>query len=277
VSDPTLPECGLIFKDPRLCLVVWDRGELRAHEGGLRFTRGLLESCGLAGYVMPLLRPAGRSCANAADIRRRAKQWKGTGQAWSCELWLQVEAAIEGELWAAVTDEINGKGWNAEAGLDLGDAAYARWEPIGNPSVSMASRWYLPNLGSPERQTYDALGEAHKPALLKLVWWQGVATLVAECVQPQGIRRFDPRAHRDAMADLLERMLRPICLADFGIGKASDVVDPSRFGASHLACYALNAMSLADLGTSYDNGKATWPSCCDNLSEYLRGIRIGSW
>lgn len=278
MSNPILPDCRAIFNDPRLSLVVWERGDLAAHEAGLRFTGAMLDMAALAGSVMPLLRPAGRSCGNMADIRSRANSWKGVGMTWSCELWVQVHGSVGGSLWSAIASKINA-GWDAESGRDLGDATYARWEPIGNPSPGNSAGQYLPNPGSLEQRIYAALGEPEKAALLKLVWWRGVVALMTECVQLQGIRRFDPCADRDAVADLLELMLQPMRLADFGIGKATDVVDPSRFGASHLACFSLNAFLEpgADLDHAYNDCRATRPNRCNDLPHYIAGIRTGRW
>ena len=280
MSSQERPDCRAIFRDSRLHLVVWDRSDRTSHATGLRFAKALLEMPSLAGLVMPLLRPAGRSCANAADIRQQAQEWQGARSPWSCELWVQVAASRECEAWTAVSQEIKGA-WNAEAGRCLGDLSYARWQPFGN-SPSDA---YVVNSGpvpsSPDRGIYDSLACAYRSALLKLIWWQGTAALAGGCVQSHGTQEFDPCADRDAMADLLGRMLQRLRLADFGLGSGKEEVHPSRFGASHMSCFALNAFLTggADMDTAYGDRarRATQPHLCRDLAHYLAGIRQGRW
>jgi hypothetical protein len=72
-------------------------------------------------------------------------------------------------------------------------------------------------------------------------------------------------------------MLAPVQLADYGIAHRRCSVDPSRFGASHLACFAVNGVATRFLEDVYRDPRATRPSELGSLRGYLKGIRTGQW
>jgi hypothetical protein len=98
-------------------------------------------------------------------------------------------------------------------------------------------------------------------------------------VGPAGLACLDPCTQQQAIADLLARLLGPIRPADYGIAGAPDTLDPSLLWGSHLAAFAVNAVTTDMPGDVYQleqywhDGCVTWPHKYADLQAYLGAIQ----
>lgn len=279
-------DCSEVFKDTKLSLLVWHRLDQAVHQEALRFMKELMTNATLAAHVMPLLRPAGRTQRDYDDWQTKARQTHGTPPAHCapagqshlyCELWFQVQGQADAALWQKVQGWVNGcgHGWALH---DIGSAPENHWQPLAD---RLERCQYLECNPSGGEIRWCEMPKEQIPWALKVVWYRASEVLCEHLAQPTSDWLLNPQCDRDRILRLLAEILSDINLNRYGIADSGTLLDPSRFGVSHMAAFAMNAVTAVEPPDKYrldqywpplgDN--ATWPHRYPKLQDYLDAIR----
>jgi hypothetical protein len=286
-------DCQDLFSHPHLHLLVWNRFGIQAHDAGMRLLSVLLRDTALEGQFLMLIHPLGRALREYDSYSKDAADRVGTGlpqpfpgdpHLQCCEVWFQVSDQAEAAVWGHL------RNWSEDPGNSPASAWRSLpaplWQPLGHGPLDCAYARPRDVLGA---SWLSRLSAEHIAWLLKVMWHRASVVIVSDCAAQQSVKRITPWCDQDGIAAMLARMLSGFELSEFGIPGPAGQVDPSAFGASHLAAFTLNAVTRevplpAPVPTSpavciwqveqfWHDPRITHPSAYGSLSEYLAAVR----
>ncbi len=225
---------------------------------------------------MPLLRPLGRneSDYNAFDLvfAEHTGSLPGSPKDWRsrcCELWVQVGEAAEASTWQAIQDWLrtrpHAKAWRSRR--------EALWQPLSasHDDCQYAETAKAPRQGhgryAEAERFLSSLSQDDRACFLKVVWYRATEVLAQEAICGDLACDIDPReeAGLARLYRLVSDVIGDFAPAHYGLPHASQSVDPSTFCASHMAVYAMNAVTRARVGE-----QMMWPHEFKSRTHYLR-------
>lgn len=278
-------DCSSLFPKSHLHLLVWDRFNTTAHDDALRLLAAVLADTALGRRVLPLLRPLGRPASVYRGYDSQFAEHSADnglppvlpghpgGYLACCETWLQVNPQSEEALWRLLGE------WAEDGRHSPARVWRSHPDPLWQPlATGLADCEYANARHSGAVIQLAQLAPESVAWLLKTIWHRASTEIVRDCVTPGAIRRFDPCTQQTEIASLLGRVLAPIGLADWGITSAPDVVDASDFQASHLAAFALSAVTaerapcIYQLEQYWPDPRITHPASYPDLPTYLQTV-----
>ncbi len=269
-------DCLKVFVNAHLHLLVWGRLNAQAHSAGLQLLGGLLEAPGIGDRVLLLLRPVGRGQDAIRQFGQSfAEQSDGEPpdpSGWS-ELWVQVSCDDEARAWSILKD------WAECAGHGPAKAWRSHTNPLWQPLSDGITNCGYAAARSPHADLWlSQLEDDHVAWLLKVVWHRA-SVVIAEEFSERSDLRVAPWCEQERIAGLLGRILSPFDPVQYSIPTPSGLFDPSAFSASHLAAFALNAVTqdrsvtVWQLEQFWHSGDLTHPARFENLQKYLDAVR----
>jgi len=150
------------------------------------------------------------------------------------------------------------------------------WQPLSN---SYQDCPYVTARNGGGTDILCDIGEGQMPAFLKLIWYRS-SVVIAEWLSTQGenISWIDPLGQKDLICYLMKKIFEDINPKEYGISSTFGSIDPSAFGAAHMAAFAINAITrISHVYTIEDyfrNPKTTRPYCYPDKDEFLKVFRI---
>lgn len=238
--------CPDLFRDTELHLVLWARFDEPTHTAGLELVRSLLDSHEVDGEIMLFLRPFWRTTPERvleplhfqAEFREPDRP---LDVAW-CELWLQASTDKATELGDVIRE------WCHRDGGDNSRRAHLRWQGDGGPLWGPLSRGLQDCQYAVTRTGGAQCFLAGIPAdqiawLLKLIWHRATVAIADLCLKGASPSILDPRTDQAKISNLAASILADIIPGAYGIDAPPRPLDPSEYVASHLAVFALNAVT----------------------------------
>jgi len=259
-------DCSKLFPQSELLLLAWHRLDPDMHKAGLDLMRGLVQDPTIGSFVMPLLRPAGRSecdyrCFDA-KFAEHIGRLPGRPREWGircCEMWVQVKDSAEAEVWKRLTAFV---GAHANRGADA--KAWRRhhlprWQPLSDSlsdckDYCESSAAFPANCHPRYRDALAILGQLVKEedvvCLLKVIWYRASAVVADQWISRHSSLPLNPcnPCHQGILVDLLDESLADFDPASYGITGLARQVDPTAFAVSHMTAFAMNAVTEVTQG-----------------------------
>jgi len=288
--------CQRVFANPHLHLVVWNRFS-PVHDEGMRLAARLMGEPEFQSAAMVLLRPLGRTRGDYGSYDGTFHEsggddilsMMGDETRGCCELWVQVTGDREAAVWGRL------KAWVADPAHSPARAWRTHCAPLWQPmSHGLTDCQYAEARSQHAALWLSKLGIEYTAWFLKVIWHRASVAILNECVSQQSVMRVKLWCEQARIADILGRALSPFELEEFGIPGPPGLVDPSAFAASHLAAFALNAVTqeclILDRARQEvvnaiwqveqfwrDTSNVTWPHKHRDLCAYLRAIRSAAF
>jgi len=272
---------GKIFQgETCLHVIIWDRFNETINTRGLTLMKDLIRKFDL---VMPMLRPIGRSPKYYSEDSKAEFKYPppnrfcqgvpstlllDANHTGHCELWIQVSNIIKKDLLEFLKSFFNEQGDNFAIFLNH---KMPDWAPLGK---SYAKTRYDLGTKIDYEINYD-ISKKQLPGFLKLIWYLS-SEVIADWFSAQGqnISWIDPLAQKDVLFDLMGRIFADINPKEYGISSTFDSIDPSDFGAAHMAALAINAITkvsnVYQIEQYFRNSNITRPYNYPNRDEFLK-------
>ncbi|MBW2066114.1 MAG: hypothetical protein JRJ03_14440 [Deltaproteobacteria bacterium] len=277
-----MAKVGEIFQG-KTCLhvIIWDRFCERSHISGLRLMKELVEQFDLA---MPMLRPIGRRPHNYSEDSKTefgkpppntlsdgipSAPLLNKKHTAHCEMWVQVADAINDDLIDFFKKYINTKDSIFGAFLDRKNP---EWQPLGDSIQNCNYAMARDELG---RKIVCDIGEKQLPAFLKLIWYRS-SVVISGWLSDQGDKwsGIDPLRQKTDLHDIMAKIFIDINPREYGIRSSFDSIDPSGFGVSHMAAFAINAITkvshIYTIEDYFGNGNVTQPHSYPCKEKFLK-------
>jgi len=282
-------DCGQLFPNSHLHLLVWERFDVRAHTAGMDFVAHCIQQPPFAGKVMPLLRPTGRKETDYAAFDLAflggcsgnglpGLSLAAAGQRLPCcELWLQVSSGLEANLWQEMLR------W---AGARFASRKWKAWRSHGQALWQPLSKCFsCCDYAETAKATCHCraaealsrlcqLSPDETSWFLKLVWYRAAEVVADGIAAGKRVIGLDPTqaADRADFMDVLTAMVDDLTPSRYGIHPLASAVDPTAFVVSHMTAFAAAALLDVQARGHQQYLAMTHPYQFASRSDYLNDV-----
>lgn len=292
MSFPNIPQ---IFPNTSLHVLRWNLYDLKAHSSGMAFASSLISNADTTSEVLPMIRPLGRgkpetqgtklvfpsgveSCGSVGD-EGIDYDWIDLGEegfrSSHCELWIQTSRGASEKIWNLITTWIGTNNF----GFAEKEMSHPICQPFGTSALEQTqyAKTLVEHLTQqPATTLLHLISPTQVPPVLKTIWYRSTVSMVANHFV-NGIFSLVSAKDENAIKKILSESLSPFDLADYAILKSSTTLDPIPYIGSHMAAFAVNAVTSErhdyELRKHYDPLVA-WPSHskASSLTHFLKII-----
>ncbi len=257
-----------------LHLVIWNRFNDSDHEGAMNILLNLMTS-EHSDKILPMIRPLGRpldtyqsytndNVFQGNDIRNIGITSIVSGSRTAhCEIWFQVADESNEAFKETLKQEFQ----IISSVCFFWESANPIWQPIGNDIYSCD---YARSRNRSQDSFLCSFCDNRIAQLLKLIWYRATEELI-KFMQSQNnsFCTINPISDKSIVKDILIEICSDIDLKNFGLFEDSTILDPTEFGASHLAVFAMNSITNRYLEECFGGRIATRPSQMPNRTSFL--------
>lgn len=270
-----------IFGPPtHLHLILWNRLNPDDHARGMDALKSFMES-DWSKQNLPLLRPFGRRKDTYIDYSRnntfsvtdlvnidqtRELQTDQGLKTAHCELWIQTRNPSIDKLESSFGD--------LRSVCFLWEHNNPLWQPLGSGKFDFP---YSKSRGGIHDKFLCTLCDDRIAWIMKLIWYRASVEICEQMSRAGGFAPIDPLIEKPAIRDIMNRICSDINLRDYGIVQDSTTIDPTDFDVSHMAAFAVNAITQISNGQMYwlehypgNDYRMTRPNCMDNRAQFLQ-------
>lgn|GEM_PF-5770412 len=264
-----------------LHLVIWNRLDASDHAKAMNSVLSLME-CDETNGIMPLLRPLGRPPDNycryasegafvdvdAKNLCKTPLRPDGKHTA-HCEIWIQVADTANAKVREYISDLFS----SIPSVCLFWDNHNPVWQPLGNDKFTCE---YSRSRSNTQDKFLCSLCDDRIAWVLKLIWFRATAEISDRLREDGGFKPIHPINDKASIKDLMSKICSDINLKDYNLSADLDKVDPTAFGASHLATFAVNSMTEVENGKIYaleeffESSDMTRPCNLPDRSSFLK-------
>lgn len=242
-----------IFRTPtHLHVICWNIYNIQKHIAGLQLLKELLDDAQLKEFLLPMIRPLGRTnmsfYEDAAemhgDLGARGIDFDKLNSHYShCELWIQTSAEHEKEVWGKLVSWID----KYKHGFARRSLVNGIWRPFSDDLT--AGHNFHPRFGEEIKKksypsTLDKMVSVEGiPKFIKYVWARASEVIIEKANLNGQIQLFDPNTATSLFDKLLKDVVTEFDLMKTGIVNFSTKIDPKQYGISHMPTFAVSAIT----------------------------------
>ena len=273
------PVRGIFEPSTHLHLVLWNRLNADDHQAAMEALNSLMKSA-LVGGIMPLIRPLGRphdtyrryaydTAFQDADFSNLELTPLLDGHRTAhCEVWVQASNSANGAARAELIQLFTPIG----SSCFFWENRNPIWQPLGDDKDTCQ---YTRSRANSQDALFGMFCDDRIAWTLKLIWFRATEVI---CEWLNSVGSFQPLVPDNGLhplATLMKETFGDLDLKQYGILDKSLVIDPSAFGASHLAAFAFNAITAVQPNSMHQvtqylkDQQATHPSSFPDRDSFL--------